>query len=418
MANFKNTQFDYLFSAIADKFPAIAEHNNSTQFQFTGSPMEAAWTNSTDMSAYNTANRVSAAVNGFYTPNPGSLFTAYRSLIASIDPGVDGSKDPTYVKLQKQLTDARASVDSALSKAKVGWATYKSQNTNAKTGLPDETQSVWLKDELGGLQFQNAIDIANDKVEKLTANLALLTASFNAALAEAQEALTAKENQSIYSTPGGGTETLPTITLAGDLGADVSNWDAYPADQYDLDVQLTKDSVVKSPWTTVYRSNIEQHCFSTSVSSSVNTSRIISDQHYKLEVKIKGFKSYTMSFGNWYDASFVNPATAKFSPAANVNSQTFFGKDSGSLHLIPSQIWVMYQPSITLTISTEMYKQEIEGALKSSINWLDLLTFRFDISAGTSLAKVGETTTVLTFDAPVLQSPQIFGVTSIVEVVS
>lgn len=416
MTNFKDSQFDYLFSAIADKYPAIGQDTGSTQFQFTGSPMGANWTKGNDIDAYNTANRVAADVNGFYTPNPGPLYNAYSSLILSITPGVDADKDPTYQTLTSQKNTATDNYNGALTQARVAWQSYKEQNMNPKTGLPDESQTQWLSNPLGGLQYQTNINKYQAQIDDLSTRIASLTVSFNAALANAQKNLTDDANKSNYVKADGSMVKLPTISIDGNLGTDLAAWKQYRENEYDLDVTLNKESTVTTPWKTVYKTQVQQHCFSTSVKTDVNTSRIIQDKDYKLRVMIKGFKSYPVTFGEWYSPSYVNPETAKFSPAATVDSNTFFGARSGSLHMIPSQIWVMFRPKIELTVSTETYKQTIEGALNSSVNWVSILTFRFDTSAGASMAKVGKDTTTITFDSPIMQSPQIFGTTSLKEI--
>jgi hypothetical protein len=207
---------------------------------------------------------------------------------------------------------------------------------------------------------------------------------------------------------------LPTISIDGNLGTDLGQWKSYSDNQYDLDVTLTKESIVKHQWKTFYNTQVEQHCLSTSVRTSVETSRIIEDKNYKLRVMIKGFQSYGITLGGWYSPAYVNPETAKFSEASTVNSATFFGADNGVLHMIPSLVWIMYRPKIELTVSTDIYKQTIEGALNSGVNWVNILgSFRFDCSAGSSLAKVGSEISTITFDSPVAQNPTVFGVTSL-----
>jgi hypothetical protein len=412
MANFENSQFDYLFSAIADRYPAIQAADGSTQFQFSASPEGANWQSGSDIDAYNMGNAVPLSMNGFYAKSPASLFNAYSDLILSIEPAVDADKDPTYVKLQGQYGDALKNYNSALVKAQTAWLSYKQQNTDPKTGLPVETQAAWLADELGGLEYQVAIDDAKKKKEDLGDKIALLNKSYNAALSNAQKDLTDPNNLSKYKQADGKFLDLPTITLNGDLGTDKSTWDSYPDEQYDLDVTLSKDSIVKTRWKTVYDVEVEQHCFETSVKTTISTSRIISDEHYSLRVKIKGFKAYDVTFGGWYHDVFVHPETAIFSKASSVNTETFFAIDGGSLHMIPAKIWVMYRPEFTLTVSTELYKQTIQGYLDTNIDWTDMLSFRFDTTAGSSLAEVGEKITTISFTSPVLSTPQIFGVTS------
>ncbi len=418
MSDFKNSQFDYLFSAIANKYPAIGQSTDTTQFQFTGSPLAANWTNGNDIDAYNTANSVAADVNGFYTPNPGSLTNAYGSLISSITPGVDANKDTTYQKLMSQLNTARDNYQGAITQAQVAWKSYAEQNVNPDTGLPNETQNEWLQSTLGGLKYSKKIKEYSDQEKDLVTKISTLSKSFNAALGLAQENFNAAENKSNYIKADGSSIKLPTITIGGDLGSDLADWKSYQDGEYDLDVSLNKSSTVVTPWKTVQRTQIEQHCFSTSIKTTFSSTRIIEDKDYNLRVMIKGFKSYPVTFGNWYSPSYVNSETAKFSPSATVDSATFFSPDQGSLHMIPSQIWVMYRPKIELTISTETYKQTIERDLAAGVNWVDLMTFRFDTSAGTSIAKVGEKTTTITFESPIMSSPQIFGVTSLKEILS
>ncbi|SMG07923.1 hypothetical protein SAMN05661096_00092 [Marivirga sericea] len=413
--SFKDSQFDYLFSAIADKYPAIAQKTDTTQFQFAGSPMAAAWTKGDSYEAHQFANHVPADVNGFYTPNPGELSNAYGSLIASIDPGVDGSKDPTYIKLIKQKQDAESAQKSNLDQMKAAWATYVQANTDPKTGQPAMSFDDWKNSEIGGLEYQNAIDSKQAELDDITKNIATLVKSFNAALAQDQEKFTDDKYQAQYTRKGTPVQ-LPEITIEGDLGQDVSNWDNAPEGSYDLDVTLTKDSEVKTPWKTLTRTDVSQHCFKTSVTSKTTSSRIINDSHYKLRVMLKGFKSYNITFGGWYDSTYVSPNTAKFSPASTVNSETFFAANGGALHMIPSQVWVMYQPEIELTISSELYKETVKGDLESNIDWLDILSMRFSADAGHSIVKEGETVTTISFKSPTLQGPQVYGVTSLLEV--
>ncbi|MDF2986045.1 MAG: hypothetical protein K0R50_1555 [Eubacterium sp.] len=77
----------------------------------------------------------------------------------------------------------------------------------------------------------------------------------------------------------------------------------------------------------------------------------------------------------------------------------------------------MYKPTITLTVSTQTYKQQFVANANLDIDWIELIGFRFKFNGLASLQPVdnGDNTVTLTFRSPDNAVPQILGVTSKVE---
>ena len=119
------TQYDYLYDGIAQKYPAVNADGKSTVFQFTGSPMQAQWTDgSSDLNAYTFANAESATMDGFYTPK-GQLVNNYGTYITSLDiPSL--STDPDYVKYMQQLNNNTIQQQGLIQQLRAGYNTYLS----------------------------------------------------------------------------------------------------------------------------------------------------------------------------------------------------------------------------------------------------------------------------------------------------
>ncbi len=329
-----------LYLAIAEKYPAIQENSPSSLFQFSGSPMAASWTNGNDIAAYNVANKVSANINGFYTPAPGSLYNAYASLLLSIKPG-------EYIKTSPNNTTKTTSFDSALSHARY--------------------------------------ELTND------------------------------QNKSNYQRLDGSIKRLPTITLSGNLGTDLADWKAYPADVNDLDITISGFAELNRQCFYASKSN-DLTVRDPTASEALPTDRFVQHEeaqnsNYKLRVRFKGFKSYTITFGNWFSPSFAAPEAASISPAATLSSLAFFGKKRGSLHMIPSQIWVLYRPKIELTVGTDFYHEKMKN--DPTTNPADVLATSSHMKTDQPKVNIAGKTTTITYESPILQGPYIFGVTSV-----
>lgn len=176
---------------------------------------------------------------------------------------------------------------------------------------------------------------------------------------------------------------------------------------------INSDSVIESLWKTVYSTQVVQTCWKTSVETKVDTFRIITDNHYNLKVQAVGVQGYQVTRGRWYNPAFVTPDAQIVQGATSLTNDSFFGL-SGCLHLIPETIFVMYKPTITLTVSSKTYKQQFEANASLDIDWIELIGFRFSFKGLASLQPVenGDNTVTLTFRSPDNAAPQILGVTS------
>jgi hypothetical protein len=400
-------QFAYIYDALASKYPAVKNADGtSTVFQFTASPLEATWATGSDLAARDFANTVSQDLSGYYTPG-GNLYNNYQTLIFSIQPA-DYTANPMYEQYQAQLGALNTKRGGIEAQMKLNFETYQ-QNGGKETG-PE-----WANDMMGGLDWQQQVIATQTEIDRISSKIVAIVGSMDNALGYAQT-IAKTADQVKYVKSDGSEEELPRILLEGDLSSDVVRWAAYPKDQFDFDVTINKSATITSPWKTIYTRTVEHNCFGSSVHTDVDVSRIIADENYKLVVKYRGLESYQVTLGGWYTDSYVNPKTDVFAAGNTVTSDTFFGLN-GSMHLIPSQVWIAFQPSISLTITTELFKEQYSAFSNADVDWIDILGTRFDMKAGASLQPVdnGNSTTTITFNSPVNAAPQVLGVTSTVK---
>jgi len=272
--------------------------SSNTMFQFCKSPIVANWLVGSDIEAYKMANKVSADINHFYTPFPGSLFNVYSSLIHSL-----------YVDPEKE--------------------------ENATT-----------------------------------------TQILNRILKQVKLALVDANNQSIYFQPDGQFVKLPTITISGNLGEDIASWERYGRDEYDFDLRL----------------------------NDRNSDR------FSIRMTFKGFKSYSITFGEWFSPVFGSPEIIGNSISSAIDKKVFFDKVRGSFHLIPSLIWVVYQPKMELVIKDGNYSHTLYNNLIDTIEEIAGGIVSFDDLQKTNI-KGNEIS--ITYGNSYQNKPMLFGVTSI-----
>lgn len=403
----KLSQFNYLYDALTKKYPGLTGDPDGTSvFQFTTTPTQASWSTGTDLNAYDIANAVPLDLNGFYTPGD-QLDTAYKDLIVSIEPA-NYADNQSYTKAQTRLGALNQSQTQIIQNANSAYYTWVANNT-ASDGTPTATKTEWLLDPLGGASWQNKLTAIQNKIASQTAKLSSIVKSMDGALARAQAAAL---TDTMPISRGGPAIQVPAVSISGNLGDDLERWADYKDGQYDFEVVINKDSVIKHPWKTTYKTTVKQDCWTTSASVNVNTARIISDVHYRLKVTAVGMGTYKITRGKWYDSNYVDP-NVKIAAGATVSSDTFFGL-KGSLHLVPDTIFVMYKPTFQMTMSTEVYKQQFVANADAKIDWLNIFGFRFKFDGLASLQPVSEDNnkTTITFSSPDSAKPQIIGVVS------
>lgn len=402
------SNFDYLFDALAKDFPGLRNLSPETSiYQFSTTPIGADWQTGSDAKAYAAANKISENLDGFYTP--GSNFDqAYISLVYALD-APNATSDPEYKSLMKKITDIDQQMPGLLQNlrnAYLDWA----ENNDGENGVATKTQDEWAAGN-DGLAYQQPINTLQTKRNQLTTELANLSSRIDDPQMRYIKAL--KDNVMKVRMPDGGQITVPRVSIGGNLPNDVSNWDDYPADKFDLDVTINRRSVIKYPWQKIYSSKVKHHCLSTSVQTSINVSRMIADASFQLVFQAKGAGTYTINRGQWYDETILNPKTVKLSPTSNQTIESLFGVN-GPLHLAPETLLVLYQPHMKLTTTEKLFKQEISGKLNSNIDWIDIFSFRISTEAAASLQPVPGANNTVTVEIPLPgdQTPQIFGATS------
>lgn len=402
----QRSQYEFLFDALAQKYPGLADVNESTFFQFAQAPVAARWISGNDIEAYDIANSVPGNLGGFWVA-AGPFDAAYASLLRSIQPK-EGDTNDDYVAIQRKLVDQESVYDVTAKDANADYFTWLANNPGPN-GTASASKNAWLQDPLGGKGWGEKLDTIQAKIDEYTSELAKILGAMDGALSAAMARL-GTDNMPVSN--GGPARQVASLRIDGNLTDDKARWDSYHAGEFDFDVIINAQAEIKSPWRTVYTTEVHHDCWSTSTSVNVNTSRMIADEKYQLRVRAVGLEAYHISRGGWYDQTFVNPKQKIVQGSAGVTNDSFFGLQ-GSLHMIPETIVVLYKPTLQLTISTDMYKEQFEANADASVNWLDLFSFRFNVDGLASLQPVegGETTTV-TFASPDNAIPQILGVSS------
>jgi hypothetical protein len=406
MAFDDKTQFDYLFDALAQKYPALAASDGqTTTFQFMELPTEANWAANNDANAFAIADATSLSLDGFFA-HGGSLSTAYQDFVLSIAPSA-GSDNPDYKQAAQLVQAEDQALSNTISDALGQFKVFQAQN-------PGQTMTYhdWLADpDFDGPDWANKIQIQRQKRNDQARKMQQILNAIDQPLAAAQAAAN-PWSQTMPISQGGQVVNVPLTTISGNLPQDLSNWMAYAPDEYDFDVTIKATDIIKSPWKTTYTTQTSfRPCYGFSTSTTIDSTRIVQDKNYTLRFRAKGLNSYDIERGAWFHEDLVVPTTAIVQGSTFTNDG-FFGY-AGSLHLIPESVLVMYRPTIELTVSTDVYKEEIEGSITASLDWLDLFGMRFDLKAGASITPlVTDEITTITIAAPATAAPQIVGVLS------
>lgn len=392
------TQAEYFYDALVSKFPGLG----TRIFQFALTPFAASWADGTAESAYGAASVTSSEVGGFFMSGS-NFYNAYRDLVNSLKV-TNPNKDPNYLTIQTELKNQTAAYNVLLQKAQSAYSNYKALNTDSKGNALDFT--TWSTSVFGA-NYGSQLQQQNTLIAGLTSRLGQILTDLDAPHAAAVASL--KDDQ-ITITPANGTAMkVPRFSISGNLTQDKSRWDL--ATSPELDVTLKSTGTVKTPWKVLYHQQIDQHCFNTSTDNTINTTRIITDSQYSLNLQAIGLESYNIQRGTWYDPSFVNPSVA-LEPGGSETNASLFGP-KGPLHLVPEVFVVMYKPKMTLTVTTETYEQYIEGKAGVSVNWLDIFGLRFDAGEASGIKVVkGATTTTVNMPIPGGSVPQVIGVAS------
>jgi len=414
MSNFSDkTQFDYLYDALAQKYPGIKNTDGrNTMFQFVTTPTSADWANGNDARAYNMANAVSKNLDGFYVHGD-ALDTSYIHLIQTVKPK-SGDDNPRYREVCRIIGALQEEMTSIRNNAISDYNVWKANNSSATTGISDLTFNEWLLDDFGGSSWQMKIDQQKFKINDYIKEQKAILSTMDRALTDALDRIDdAKMDKMTISLNGQNATTVPKLTVGGDLAADKARWLQTPKGQYEFDVSINAAETITSPWKTLYDTKVDKSCFKLSIKTEVNTSRIIMDKSYNLNFRAVGINSYDVTRGKWYSPDFVRPDIQLVDGAAVTNDYFFSG--SGVLHMIPNNILVMYRPEIELTISTDCYKETLSAYSDVNISWIEIFGFRMNFGAAGKLQPISKgDKVVIKIYSPENAVPQLVGVTSTV----
>jgi len=400
-----STQFDYLYDALAQRYPGIASADGrSANFQFMQTPMAADWGTGRDATAFEIANSTSVSLGGFFIPGDG-FAESYRDLVLSLAPAQE-TANPAYRDCITKIAALDAQRKSIRDEARGEFSVFQADNPGTQA-----TFTQWLQDEFGGADYRDRMAAVEQQRAVIAKTQTDLVKALDVPLALAQNAVSPSWADTMNIDEGGQARAVPLATLGGDLAGDIAKWTVRPQDQYDFDVTVTANDTVTTPWRTTYETQVHGNCWGTSASVSTNTQRIIKDSNYRLRICAVGLNSYKINRGRWYDETLVAPDMRLVEGSA-FSANDFFGLN-GALHLIPEEIFVMFRPKIQLTTSTQVYRQQIAANADVDISYLDLMGMRFDVGGLASLQPVGnEETTTITLDPPENQKAQIVGIVS------
>jgi hypothetical protein len=183
---------------------------------------------------------------------------------------------------------------------------------------------------------------------------------------------------------------LNSVSIGGDLEEDLLRWKSQTTPEFD--VRINENQRITAPWRTTNDTKLTTQCWKTSVGVKVNTARIINDVSYELRLSAIGLESYCINRDRQFDDFDVSP----------------------DMHLIPTDILVMYKPQISLTMSVDTYREQLEYYGDAEIGWIEIFGFRLVVGRNGRLAPTQNFggTIILTFTSPEDAVPQIVGVTS------
>jgi hypothetical protein len=398
----RQTQFDYLYEGLKQKYPGLFTIDKQSIFQFMEMPIEAGWTSGGYSAAFNLADTVPAKQGGFYTTGASRVTLAYRSLLESMYKAI-GEKNPEYRQLKDRLGTYYKQLEAKVHEAIQMYQGWKANNFNSTLSFSD-----WLDNDPLAWSKKAEIDNIRKDITRYNEKCAEIEGALGKALQTAQERLTTD----CMTLEDG--RVVPRTNIGGNLQDDIGRWKGNK-NQFDLNVTINKNQKITTPWHETVKTEVKAaNCHPPELNTYINIQRLVLDQHYSLNVKAVGLQGYPISRGSWYNDSFVRPSI-ELPEGATLKKQDFFGQH-GSLHLIPTMVLVIYHPVIELTISTKTYKEEIEknSRLQAIPTPLMLFGLLFDIKASFQKGVlVDQDKTTVTIVPPENQSAQILGVTSV-----
>ena len=128
-------------------------------------------------------------------------------------------------------------------------------------------------------------------------------------------------------------------------------WTSATQGAYELNATINRESTSETPWKRSVHTSVQRKCASFSHHTEIDYSRLITDTKFNLNVK---------AVGAWYDSTWLRASNVEFPEGSRFTMADFFG-EKGSLHMVPTQMLVIYKPKVEITISTTMYEQTVKN---------------------------------------------------------
>jgi hypothetical protein len=360
------------------------------QFQFPNpvAVQQAQWVNplNNDFLAYQqfeVGDLAPASKQGQYTADTSqpSIWTNYGLWLGAVLPA-NLNSIPAYVNAQKeQLQDAQ-DMTNAINGAGPAFSTWSEQNPGSNI----TTVAQWLAQtpplpaaEPFATNYQNASASYSSQL----AEMSQIAKTADALLSQAQADYRNPDFQQTYATFTG-VKVTEGIGIVGNTDGTLNpqaDWAAWstgqsnPPDLTPFTATITQGVVPVSTIEPITLTETVQFSFffglfSCSVTEQVTFfQEITQDENFSVDMNWASLVMYPITRQGWYSQQALESlANQPLSPGNNVD---FFGPEAGTLFLIPSQIFLGWNPSLTLTLSTTLYNQWESQISSSEGVWLN-----------------------------------------------
>lgn len=300
------------------------------------------------------------------SPNSPSIYTAYGNWLNTLIPA-DAENLQAYQNAQNQAAQDATDMQDAIAGAGPAFATWQQDNP----GSTITTVEAWLSQvpPLPQAQpFANNYQSAQSDSATQTALMDQLTATADAPLSAALAAYNDKANQTTYP-------VAPNVSVTAGLGIvgtpdgtenPAQDWLDWSTGKPNPDLNFFTatvaagvqpvSSVEEVTLTETQRFSFFFGLLSFSITEQVNFfETITTDANFQLQMNWQSLFMYPISRIGWFDQSFLqNHAN---DPLSASNTTDFFSDTNGVLYLVPSFVFLGWNPTLQLTLSTSLYEQ-------------------------------------------------------------
>jgi hypothetical protein len=358
--------YDALYSAIAEKFqPILVNPQTPLQLQFPLSPLPAGWASGLfgQYDQFSLGDDCPISHGLIYLADESqSVYSQYGLwLNGLLSP--NRSTDPAYLALAKQLERVNAQISAMYDELSNNFATFQQSPIYDKsiTTVTQYIQSAYS----GSLGVQYGV--LNTQAAGISQDMTQYIAGADPVLSAAKTNFALPGNTTSYACPPPVDKVVGGVLTIGQgdqsLGTDLPNWQAgsFGAQGFGP-VPLQVGTVPVYSQVTVSFTIWESDSyffglFSDSYETSFSvTEAITTYENFELDVQLSAMEIYPVFRNSWLSVA----ALTEYSSDGLVGGLTpgqFFDPNTGTLTLIPAYVVVGFNPTLTLTMSTDAYNQ-------------------------------------------------------------